>query len=487
MPGAVLCSGTCIAEGQPCTEQCRAGTHDCNGICQPDTDVNGCGASCVPCPLPVNGAPTCDGVSCGARCNSGFHLCGGECVSNDSPNSCGASCTPCASPVGTTAACDGIRCRAECPAGAFFSGDACHIGATGLGLGLFHGCAVLRDSTLRCWGANESGQLGDGSISNFSEVPVVVRGLSGARAVGGGDAFSCALLSDGSVQCWGDNQQGQLGIGTSSAGSPLPVRVQGVEGALSIGVGRAHACAILLDDSVRCWGSNNFGQLGSGTSGQDGSAPLVVASLAGTPVQLAASSGGACAVMSTGSVQCWGFTPGAGIGSLSAAGALESIAEVPVEIGVAGARVVAAGYAHYCFVGSDGGVLCLGDNDSGQLGAGSISTGSVTPLAVQGLGGSRSAALGLGVGFSCALGSEGSVSCWGDNAVRQLGDASGVSSTTAVAVPGLSGAVALASGGFHSCVIAADGSVWCWGDASQGRLGGGAEANGMIPVQVVGW
>jgi alpha-tubulin suppressor-like RCC1 family protein len=166
-------------------------------------------------------------------------------------------------------------------------------------------CALLADGTLRCWGSNEAGQLGNGSMMS-SRVPVMVSGISTATAINGvGYAAACALLADKTVRCWGINERGQLGNGTGRpsnvpvpvpgiaeatgvavgaesacaivaggrvkcwgelVSSNTPVDIAAVEGAAALSVGKSHACAVLGDRSVRCWGSNEYGQLGDGTA-----------------------------------------------------------------------------------------------------------------------------------------------------------------------------------------------------------------------------
>jgi alpha-tubulin suppressor-like RCC1 family protein len=133
-----------------------------------------------------------------------------------------------------------------------------------LALGWFHSCARLGDGTVKCWGDNGVGQLGDGTTTN-SSTPVAVQGLSGAVEIAAGGLHSCARLGDGTVKCWGNNFSGELGDVTGTYSSSTPVVVQGLSGAVEIAAGNWHSCARLGDGTVKCWGGNSDGQLGDGT------------------------------------------------------------------------------------------------------------------------------------------------------------------------------------------------------------------------------
>src|SRR5438876_2882229 len=183
--------------------------------------------------------------------------------------------------------------------------------ATAIEAGSFHTCARLDDGTVRCWGLNDSGQLGDGTTTN-ALTPVAVAGVAGAAAVSGGGFHTCARFSDGTLECWGRNGSGQLGDpATTTFSSPTPVRVTGITGAASMTAGGFHTCALLGDGSVRCWGQNDYGQLGNGTGDPVPDNPTTFnptpVTVSGITTAVAISAGGwhTCALLRDGTVQCW--------------------------------------------------------------------------------------------------------------------------------------------------------------------------------------
>jgi hypothetical protein len=392
----------------------------------------------------------------GSACAVGSHRCGTECVSDTDVASCGVACQPCPLPEGATATCDGTRCGVECAPDYFAHEGACDIDAIDVAVGLNHNCAVLRDSSVRCWGLNSDGQLGDGTAAEaISATAVTVRGLTGARAVRNGSSHSCALMSDGSVQCWGENTSGQLGIGSLSAGSFTPVPVSGLTGALQLSAAGRYTCAILADGTLRCWGSLE----------QIDVTPVIIP-VSGTPTQVAVGNAGGCALLSTGNVECWGLIASAGVGSL---GVTAIFATVPVDIGVTGGRLVAVGSDHICVWRGDDDVQCLGANDAGQLGTGALAGAVTTPQAVVGLDIDAVDALRVIGNHTCLLAFRGGVWCWGGIIEGQMG---GSVTPVLVALPGP--AVALATG-IENCAVVSDGSVWCW------RIGS------STAVQIPGW
>ncbi|MFC3907747.1 RCC1 domain-containing protein [Legionella dresdenensis] len=174
-----------------------------------------------------------------------------------------------------------------------------------------HTCAVLATGQVNCWGLNTEGQLGDGS-NNPSLVPVQVTGIDNAIAVTSASNTSCALLSTGTVKCWGYNAQGQLGNGVPvpGASSNVPVDVIALSNVKAISGRGDHVCGLINDGTIKCWGINGVGQLGNGDAPNDNSTPTFVVGLDGSTITgaIGVSSGlvHACALLSSGQMQCWG-------------------------------------------------------------------------------------------------------------------------------------------------------------------------------------
>jgi alpha-tubulin suppressor-like RCC1 family protein len=343
-----------------------------------------------------------------------------------------------------------------------------------------HTCALRVDGFAECWGANESGELGDGS-KQASPVPVTVMAdattpLGNLVQIATGGGHSCALARDGTAYCWGFNNKGQIGTDvTATPTSTRPVKVAGAY--IQIATGGFHSCGIHSDGQVVCWGSGAQNQVGQNGGPFDNPDPTVVPGVTGA-VSLALGYQHSCARLSDGTMLCWGFpTDGElGYGSTSApvpAGSAVAVLNSP------GSLFAASGWHHTCLISSTHGLLCWGADGTNQLGDGKIAS-NPTPQSVLGN------VLGVAGGQShtCAVLTDNSLSCWGLNASGQLGDGTMTQRGTPHAIPSLPAAFKqVTAGSSHSCALTTGGQVYCWGDNSKDQLGTGDANPSSSPKQ----
>jgi alpha-tubulin suppressor-like RCC1 family protein len=351
-------------------------------------------------------------------------------------------------------------------------------GAVDLATGAAHGCAVLKGApqAVTCWGGNQAGQLGDGTTVDRATAREV-KGLE-ATSVGAGAAHTCATVEGGALWCWGRGGSGQLGR-TRAVDTPSPAMVP-LDPALrvaSVALGAAHTCATMDDATARCWGANGDGQLGDGTLTSQPLAATAATVGGAKPLTaiaaLAAGDAHTCARLADGDVRCWGNGKR---GQLGWGMAVSS--PVPVTATVtSAARGVSAGAAHSC-AATDEGIACWGANGSGQLGA-QPDADVTAPALVAGLANPRFVA--AGAAHSCAVTEARTVVCWGGNDDGQLGDGTNTASAAPVAVAGLTDVEQLGAGAAHTCARRTDGSVWCWGDNDAGQLGDDAPLASTTP------
>ncbi|CAN7499354.1 fibronectin type III domain-containing protein [Acidovorax sp. LjRoot66] len=354
-------------------------------------------------------------------------------------------------------------------------------GVAAIAAGQFHTCALTTAGAVQCWGANNSGQLGDGSTTNQS-TPQPVTGLaSGVASIAAGVAHTCALTLAGAVQCWGSNSSGQLGDGSlTSKSTPQPVTGL-ASGVAAIAAGNYYTCALTTAGAVHCWGQNTLGQLGDG-SATNRSTPQPVTGLASGVAAIAAGANHTCALTTAGAVQCWGYN---NFGQLGDGSATDRSTPQPVTGLASGVAAIAAGVLHTCVLTTAGAVQCWGWNSSGQLGDGRT-TNKNTPQSVTILA-SGVTAMAAGTNHTCALTTAGAVQCWGWNVFRQLGDGSTTDKATPQPVTGLaSGVASIAAGVYHTCTLTTAGAVRCWGNNGFGQLGDGSSTNNSTPQPVTG-
>jgi alpha-tubulin suppressor-like RCC1 family protein len=357
-------------------------------------------------------------------------------------------------------------------------------GVTAIAAGQYHTCGIVNGG-MQCWGYNAHGQLGTNDTTTY-KVPTPVFGLgagSDVTAIAAGANHTCAVIAQAAL-CWGDNEQGQLGDGSTNNHSKS-TQVSGLgfgSGVTAIATGSDHSCA-MKGTQVYCWGLIGHGALGDGTDGRD-RVPHAV-SLVGSAQAQAVATGNnfSCALTTLGGVQCWGENYWGQLGN-----GQEQTAFSPTVSGITtGATQIAAGYSHACAIANNGGVQCWGNNIYGELGTGDNNHSS-SPKQAGGFGaGSGVAAIAAGANHTCAVIAQAAF-CWGDNGNGQLGTGDTTSTSSPILVQNLgagSGVTAIAAGAFHTCAIV-NGGVQCWGYNAFGQLGTNDNLGYQVPTSVVG-
>ena len=396
--------------------------------------------------------------------------------------------------------------------------------ATHIAAGEEHTCAILTDKTVKCWGANRYGQTGGGTSGSYRTISGTAGDpLSGQTAthIATGGSHTCVILTDKMVKCWGRNGSGETGGGTSipyrtisgTAGDPLSGQT-----ATHIATGGSHTCAILIDKTVKCWGKNGSGRTGGGIS----SPSQTASGTAGDPLSgqtvthIAAGEEHTCAILIDKTVKCWGSNDdgetGGGTplsqgeeatyiaaggthtcaildddGDLKCWGGYTGIANISLTKNQEDqtATHIAAGGTHTCAILDDDGdasnggpVKCWGRNDEGQIGGGiSGSSRTISGKAGDPLSGQTATHITVGGSHTCAILTDKTVKCWGSNGSGRTGGGTLGSSRTISGTAGdpLSGQTAthIAAGKEHTCSILTDKTVKCWGRNGFGQTGGG--------------
>lgn len=312
-------------------------------------------------------------------------------------------------------------------------------------------CAVRDDRTLWQMGLDR----------NFTQVGAA----SDWTAASCGDQHACAIKDDRTLWCWGANDHGQLGDGTTTpttSDAPRPVPLE--DGVEAVDVGEDRTCAISTGGVLSCWGDDALGGVGDGAPSQDRSSPVPLGS--GYEVVVAAHRS-SCAI-GNGELRCWGGNDSGELGDGTTDFQFAPV-DVPPE-GVATWVTVALAEGHACGVQSDGATFCWGDNDGGQLGRGVVGMKLVpTPIAA----GSTFVSLTAGDEQTCAIRDDRTLWCWGENSAGQLGDDSDEQRLAPVQVGTATDWIAVSSGEEHTCGLrlpsTGTGTLWCWGENASGE------------------
>jgi alpha-tubulin suppressor-like RCC1 family protein len=342
--------------------------------------------------------------------------------------------------------------------------------------GWIHSCIVTGPGVVKCWGSNESGRLGDGSGVAHS-TPVQVAGLtSGFVAVAAGTSHTCALRGDGVVLCWGKNQAGQLGDGTT-IDRAVPVAV--FTNATSIDARGGVTCATNATGDAYCWGDNTNGQLGDGTTTERHSPVMVATSIKFSEITVG--NDHVCGLSLSQAAYCWGDNSKGQLGDNGTADSTSPVA--PKSLG-ANLASLTTGRSHTCAATASGDTQCWGNNGYGQVGDGTTAS-RIAPTAVSGPL-ANTTLLSAGEYHTCAVTTTGTAWCWGRNDSGQLG----IGTTTGKSAPAklgtLSDVVAISAGDTHTCALKNTGAAACWGANTFGQLGDGSTVGTPSPTVVHG-
>lgn len=326
-------------------------------------------------------------------------------------------------------------------------------------------CAATGTPDTFCWGLNTEGQLGIGEDSTLFEPTQAQIADVDLEEVHSGGSFACGLASGGTAYCWGDNDQGQLGTGTNDS-SYVPVEVDAAFTFSAIAVGTDHACGIRASNGdAYCWGDNNYGQLGDGTT-TDRTSPTAVTG----GHTFAAIAGGArhtCGLASTGTTYCWGDNFEGQIGD----GTNTDRTSPTTVAGGLGFVDVTTGDLHSCGWTLGNLAYCWGANGNGQLGDGTT-TDRNEPVAVS--GGVSFDMVDGGGQHTCGVGTGGTAYCWGDGVQGQIGNGSTANQSAPTPIQGGLNMATVSAGMEHSCAITTGGVSYCWGEVGLGALGDGS-------------
>lgn len=393
-------------------------------------------------------------LSCaGVRCSATQTCVKGSCVDAElDPAKCGSGCAEDSLPPPRTFTARTLAC-----------------GAT-------HSC-LIESGAVSCWGANNEGQLGDGTaaaratrvkvkgITNASQIDTESRGLT-----------TCARLADGSVRCWGANDWGNVGTGKAGGFETTPVTAI-PSGIVQVAVGHYHTCARTFASKVSCWGDTDNGQMVAPPSGPFQLAPVAIEPLPTADLfDVRAGAHFTFALYQDGTLYGWG------------ADAVDVLLDTPSgttrtprQSAIAPLSTIEAGAEHACAIDKTGAVQCWGSNLSGETGL--PSSASTPPHVIAAL--TDVVEVAVGEFFSCARRRDGAVSCWGKGSSGQLGNGATATSSAPVSVKGISTATAICTGLTHACALLASGEVRCWGSNGSGQLGDGTKTQRSEPVVVL--
>jgi alpha-tubulin suppressor-like RCC1 family protein len=361
--------------------------------------------------------------------------------------------------------------------------------------GSYHACGITTSEQEYCWGFNEDGQAGTGTISTVAPITQVSSNLT-ARMSSGGRYHTCEVTLSGDIWCAGSNSVGQV---TGEPSSPVTTFTNDNWSISTsfrvVQAGLLHSCALSLSSQIWCWGSNGEGQIGVSPVITPGAS--LDPSYVGDGFSAVTTTGlHTCAITTSGAAECWGWgTSGqlgdgadtsSGIPVAVAGGHLFRINPVieqapDPDFYIPGQSFISAGYAHTCGITTASAAFCWGENENGQLGTGGT-TDANAPAPVA--GGLQFKAISAGYRHTCAITLTGAAYCWGDNALGELGDGTTTDRLVPTAVAGGLAFMSISAGDTFTCGVTTEGAAYCWGDNEYGQLGQSGIAGSTEPVKL---
>ena len=348
-----------------------------------------------------------------------------------------------------------------------------------LALGYHHTCSILDNGTAICWGHDGYEQLGDGGDSDRHvrpSEPVSSSDGSKYQSIFAKHHRTCALTYSSSLFCWGQNDWGESGDGTTNTySSPtVPVAIPSNRSVVTVGMGHHHTCAILDDGSLMCWGSDHDGRIGNGIEDTDAQyTPISI----GIPddrnaISVDAGHTNTCVLFDDGGIMCWGKDH---VGQNGDAGSTSTAHSPGSNVALPEGRSaidLSVGAYHSCAVLDNFSITCWGWNEYGQIGDNST-THAHSPVFVQLPNGSKAIDVDAGEHHTCAVLENGSVNCWGWNKFKQV-SGSDWKILTPQHVDETNSFVHVIAAARHTCALAGNGTISCWGENGNGQLGIGS-------------
>ncbi|UYL10322.1 Ig-like domain-containing protein [Bdellovibrio sp. SKB1291214] len=338
---------------------------------------------------------------------------------------------------------------------------------------LNHSCGILSGGILKCWGGNENGQIGDGTTTRRLLPTIVDSGVTYSDISTGGN-HSCGITTSGILKCWGYNYYGQLGDGTSLNKRVSPVVIDSGTLYSEVSVGSSHTCAVTTVGVLKCWGLNSSGQLGNGTK-VDATSPTIIESGVFYG-HVGSGNSHSCGITTLGVLKCWGNNIYGQLGDGTTTDRL-----IPTIIDSGTVTRVVASTQNTCSINSSGILKCWGANGYGQLGDGTT-TNKASPTVVDSANSYTSVSSGWA--HVCGVTTPGEIKCWGFNSYGQLGLGHTVNKTTPSSVESGTAYSFVSGREYHSCGITNSGVLKCWGFNSFGQLGDGNELRKLTPAVV---